>query len=49
MPRSVAPKSHHVVIDGQKLDRKLLQAFEKSVKGAGDGRVSKEDVEKVIA
>jgi len=36
-------------IDGKKYDGELLDAAAKAVEGAGDGRISKEDAETLLA
>jgi hypothetical protein len=41
--------SYYRIIDGKKYDRALLEAFERSIDGQGDGRVSGTDVEKEIS
>ena len=41
--------SYYVTIDGVKCDRGIIEACETAVKAKGDGRVSKEDAEKVFA
>ena len=41
--------SYYVTIDGVKCDRGIIDACETAVKAKGDGRVSKEDAEKVFA
>ena len=38
-----------MTIDGVKCDRGIIDACETAVKAKGDGRVSKEDAEKVFA
>jgi hypothetical protein len=40
--------SYYRIIDGKKYDRALLEAFERSIDGQGDGRVSGTDVAKEI-
>lgn len=37
--------SYYKTIDGKKYDAQLLEAAEKAVKGAGDGRISRKDAE----
>lgn len=41
-------ESYYKVIDGKKYKRALLDAVEEAVKGAGDGRISQGDAEKLI-
>ena len=36
-------------VEGKKLDGRLLEIADQSVKGAGDGRISKSDAEKILA
>jgi hypothetical protein len=40
--------SYYKIIGGQKYDRAILEAFQTSIAGQGDGRVSGGDVEKVL-
>ena len=42
------PTSYYKVIDGVKYDREMLDFADKAVEGAGDGRISKADAEKLI-
>ena len=35
--------SYYKIIDGKKMDSRLLEIAETSVQGAGDGRISKND------
>ena len=41
--------SYYKVIDGEKYDKELLEAAEAAVAGAGDGRISQDDAEKLLA
>jgi hypothetical protein len=40
--------AYYKTIDGKKYDGELLQLAEESVKGAGDGRISKADAQKLL-
>ena len=40
--------TYYKTINGLKYDNSLLEEAEKCVKGQGDGRISKEDVDKLI-
>ena len=40
--------SYYKTIDGKKMDSRLLEMAEKSIQGAGDGRISKADAEAII-
>ena len=40
--------SYYKTIDGKKMDGHLLEMAEGVVKGQGDGRISKEDAEKLL-
>ena len=40
--------SYYIVIDGKKYDRCLLLLAENLVKGQGDGRISEEDMKKLL-
>ena len=42
-------ESYYKVIDGVKYDRGILEFCDKAVEGAGDGRISKADAEKLLA
>lgn len=41
-------ESYYKVIDGKKYKRAILEFVEEAVKGAGDGRISKDDAEKLL-
>lgn len=41
--------SYYKTIDGKKYDGELIELAEKLTAGAGDGRLSKEDSEKLLA
>jgi hypothetical protein len=41
--------SYYKTIDGKKMDGTLLDIAEEAVAGAGDGRISKQDAETIIA
>jgi NACalpha-BTF3-like transcription factor len=41
--------THYKIIEGKKMDSRLLDMAMKAVEGAGDGRISKEDAEKILA
>ncbi len=41
-------KSYYQVIDGLRYDRKVLNEAEERTKGAGDGRISREDAERLL-
>ena len=41
--------SYYKVIDGKKYDREILEFCDKAVEGAGDGRISQADAEKLLA
>ena len=40
--------SYYKIVDGKKMDGHLLELAEKVVQGQGDGRISKEDAQKLI-
>jgi hypothetical protein len=40
-------ESYYKVIDGKKYDREILEFCEEAVAGAGDGRISQADAEKL--
>ncbi len=42
-------ESYYKVIDGKKYDLGLLEAAEEAVEGAGDGRISQADAEKLLS
>ena len=40
--------NYYKIIDGKKMDSNLLEMAEKSVLGAGDGRISRNDAESLL-
>lgn len=41
-------ESYYIQIDGKKYDRGLVEAARAAVEGAGDGRISQADAEKLL-
>lgn len=41
-------ESYYIQIDGKKYDRGLVEAAREAVEGAGDGRISQADAEKLL-
>ena len=40
--------SYYKIVDGKKMDSRLLEMAEKSIQGGGNGRISKADAEEII-
>ncbi len=45
----MADSTYYIVIDGKQYDRKLIEIADKSVQGKGDGRISMEDAQELLA
>jgi hypothetical protein len=40
--------SYYKMVDGKKMDGRLLEMAEEAIQGAGDGRISQEDAEELM-
>lgn len=45
----MADAPHYIEINGKQYDRKIIELAEESVKGRGDGRISLDDAQKLLA